>query len=166
MTYFSVRKKATAKVICVILLIIASVCGSFSALGFALRFVWRILMLLSLIAVVQISQKHLLSGYEYILDSRDEILLRNRLTIIRVQGKKRISLFTLSLRNMTDVIPQTKYKNLKKEYGKASARISFCPDIFPNEAYVLVFEINGEISFVTLQCDKEFAEELKLRAGV
>lgn len=166
MTYFSVRKKATAIVLGVLFLIIAIACGSFSALGFGIKSVWRILMLLALITVIQISQKHLISGYEYILDAKDDILTRNRLTVIRVQGQKRFSLFTLSLKNLTAVIRQTKYKNIKKEYGKPSARMSFCPDISPSEAYILLFEVNGELTTITLQCDEKFAKELRLRAGV
>ncbi len=166
MTYICLRRRGTAKVVCVLFFLLALLCGIFSSLEIGWRGIWQILMLASLVAVIQISQRYLLSGYEYILDPADEILKRNRMTIIRTQGKKRFSVLTLNLKNMTAVIPYTKSKNLKEEYGHLSSRMNFCADMFPAESYILLFETNGELSSVRIQCGEDFASELKLRAGV
>ena len=88
------------------------------------------------------------------------------MTIITTQGKKRFSVLTLNLKNMTAVIPYTKSKNLKEEYGHLSSRMNFCADMFPAESYILLFETNGELSSVRIQCGEDFASELKLRASV
>lgn len=166
MTYVCLRRRGTAKVLCVLLFILALLGGIFSSLAIGWRGIWQILMLASLVAIIQISQRYLLSGYEYILDPAEEILKRNRMTVIRTQGKKRFSVLTLNLKNMTAVIPYTKHQKLKEEYGQFSSRMNFCADMFPPESYLLIFEINGETSAVRIQCGEDFASELTLRAGV
>ncbi len=166
MIYYSERKRTTAMVLAVLLLVIAAVCGAFSALGWGWKGIWQIFMMACLVAMIQISQRYLLSGYEYILDPQEEILTYNRLTVIRIVGKRRTSVFTVPLATLCEVIPNRKRKALKAEYGTPSKRMDFCPDLFPPESYLLLFEVNGEMTAVRLQCDAAFAEELKKRAMV
>ena len=166
MTYVCLRQRATAKVCCLLLFAAALLTGIFSSLELGPKGIWQILMVASLVAIIQISQRYLLSGYEYILDPMEEILLHNRITVIRTQGKRRTSIFTVPLKNLTAVISYVKYKKLKEEYGEISERMNFCADMFPSESYLLLFEVNDKISAVRLQCGADFAEELKKRAGV
>ena len=44
--------------------------------------------------------------------------------------------------------------------------MNLCADMFPRESYILLFETNGELSAVRLQCSRDFADELSSRAGV
>ncbi len=166
MTYLCLRRRATAQVLCVLLFLLTLLFGILSSLNIGWRGIWQLLMLASLVAVIQISQRYLLSGYEYILDPADEILLRNRLTIVRTQGKKRFAVITLNLKNLTAVIPPIGTGALTEEYGKISARMNFCPDMFPSESVLLLFTVDDELSVIKLQCGEDFAEELRRRAGV
>lgn len=166
MTYVCPRTKGTAKVICVILLILATITGVFSSLGIGWRSIWQLIMFGSIVGVVYISQRYLLTGYEYILSSHGDILTRNRITVVRTQGKKRYQVVTLNLKNLTEVIPYIKYRDLREKYGTPSVRMSLCADMFPRESYILMFETNGELSSLRIQCDSTFAGELSARAGV
>lgn len=165
MKYTAVRQRKTASVLAGLLLVTALLCGSFGALGFGLRAVWQLLMMLCLVAVIQIGQRYLLSGYDYILDADEDLLHHNRLTIVRTVGKRRYSVFTLPLRSLTKVIPYCKTKALTAEYGRPTTRMSFCADMFPRESYLLLFEVNDTLSVIRIQCDSAFAEVLRSRAG-
>lgn len=166
MTYICPRTRGTAKVVCLLLFVLATVAGAFSSLGIGWRGIWQLIMFGAIVAVVYVSQRFLLTGYEYILDPHDEIFSHNRITVIRTQGKKRIQVVTLSLKNLTGVIPYMKYRDLCKKYGRPSVRMSLCADMFPKDSFILLFETNGELSAVRLQCCKDFADELSSRAGV
>ena len=163
MTYLSVRKRNTATVVSILLLVAAAACGVISGLGFGFKSLWQILMMACLVALIQISQRYLLSGYEYILDPLDEILTHNRLTVIRTVGKRRTSVFTMPLASLTAVMPYVSLKALIEEKGRPAQRMDFCPDLFPPESYWLLFEAYGEMTAVRLQCDAAFADELKKR---
>jgi len=166
MIYRSVRKKRTAVVLAVMLLVIATACGCFSSFGWGWTGVWQILMLAGIVAVIQVGQRYLLSGYEYIVDPLEDLLSYNRLTVIRTVGERRTSVFIEPLGGLVGVIPYRKTKALTAEYGRPVRRMDFCPDLFPAESYLLLFEVNGELSVVRLQCDAAFAEELRKRQGV
>ena len=131
-----------------------------------IRGIWEISAMLLGVVAIQISQKHLFSSYEYIIDPSDEIIYRNRITVIRVAGQKRTSLFTLGLASLCAVEPYRERKKLKKEFNCPKVRYSYCTDILPKESYVLVFENDGETAFVRIQCDNDFASELQKRMGV
>lgn len=166
MTYVCPRTRGTAKVVCVLLLILATVTGVFSSIGIGWRGIWQLIMFGAIVGVVYVSQRYLLTGYEYILDPHEEIFSHNRITVVRTQGKKRIQVVTLSLKNLTAVIPYMKYSELKEKYGRPSARMSLCADMFPRESYILLFEANGELSAVRIQCDGEFSAVIASRAGI
>ncbi len=166
MTYICTRRKSTAKTICILLFISAAIFAVFSALKIGYRGIWEMLLAASGIGIIQISQKYLLAGYEYILDPEESLYGRNRMTVIKVQGKKRISLIQLNLKNLTEVIPYSKLSVIKDKYGSISEKMSFCADMFPKETYLMLFEINGDLSVVRIQCEKTFADILNQRAGI
>lgn len=166
MTYICTCRKSTAKTICTLLFISATVFAVFSALKIGYRGIWEMLLAASGIGIIQISQKYLLAGYEYILDPEESLSVRNRMTVIKVQGKKRISLIQLNLKNLTEVIPYTKLSVIKENYGNISEKMSFCADMFPKNTYLMLFEVNGKLSVVRIQCEKEFADILNQIAGI
>lgn len=166
MTYCAQRKKNTAIIFCVLFFILAAACGVLSALGIGWRSVWQILLAACLVTVIQITQRYLLSGYEYILDPLDEINVYNRITVIRVQGERRTSVFTVPLTNLTAVERYCGMKKLKAKYGRISAKMNFCPDMRPKESYAMMFEVNGVLTAVRIQCGADFASELEKRMGV
>lgn len=137
-----------------------------STLDFLFRGVFEVIALACAVTVIQIVQKYILSYYEYILDPSDELLTYNRITVIQVIGKRRTSLYTAPLSNLTDVIPYKKMKTVEKEYGKIGKKMSFCPDMFPKESCLLVFEDGEELSIIRLQCGGEFMSALNERKGV
>lgn len=165
MIYTAIRQRKTATVAAAILLIAALLCGSFGALGWGWRSLWQLMMLICLVAVIQIGQRYLLSGYDYILDADEDVLRYNRLTIVRTVGKRRTSVYTVPLRSLVAVIPYRKTKKVVAEYGVLSSRLSFCADMFPKESQLLLFETNGELTLLRLQCDEAFAEALRSRGG-
>jgi hypothetical protein len=166
MIYRSQRQTKAALVLTVLLLAVAAVCGVISGLGFGWKSLWQILMMGALVAVIQITQRYLLSDYEYILDPIEDVLTHNRLTVIRIVGERRTSVFTVPLSSLTEVIPYRKGESLKETYGTPAQRMDFCPDLFPSGSYLLLFESNGDLTAVRLQCDAAFAEELKKRKMV
>lgn len=165
MIYTALRRRKTATVAAALLLFAALLCGSFGALGIGFRALWQLLMLICLVAVIQIGQRYLLSGYDYILDPDEDLLRYNRLTIVRTVGKRRTSVYTVPLRSLVAVIPYRKTKKVVEEYGRLSVRMSFCPDMFPRDSQLLLFETNGELTLLRLQCDEAFAEALRARSG-
>ena len=137
-----------------------------ATLNFFIRGIFEVLALACAVTVIQIAQKNLMSYYEYILDPSDELTTYNRLTVIQVVGKRRTSLFTAPLSNLTEVIPYKKMKLIEKEYGRIGKKMSFCPDIFPKESILLVFEEGEELSILRLQCGSEFMTALSERKGI
>ena len=166
MTYFSKRTKATATVLTVILFITAGICACLARLDFGYNGLFWVLTMAALVAMIQIAQRYLLAGYEYFLDPEEDLFRHNRLTVIRIVGNRRTSLFTTPLASLTRVIPYRKNRKVQAEFGKVSARMDFSADLFPAESYLLFFEIYGELTTVRLQCDAAFAEELTRRAGI
>ena len=161
-------KRSNGVVIIVTATLVTAILGfvTLASFGVLFRGIWEIAAMILGVAAIQVSQKHLFSYYEYITDPDDELLHRNRITVIRVAGRNRTSLFTLSLKGLVAVVPYKDRKKLKKEYGIPKARYSYCTDILPKESYILVFENGDESAFVRVQCDKDFAEMLENRMGV
>ena len=166
MKYICKRNNAVAVLLSASLVTAILVFISLASFGIWIRGIWETAAMIFAVAAIQISQKHLFSYFEYITDPDDEMIYRNRITVIRVAGKNRTSLFTLGLKNLSAVVPYKERKKLKEEYGTPKARYSYCTDIFPKESYILVFENNGEAVFMRIECDKDFISEIEKRMGV
>lgn len=166
MKYVCNRKNGVAVLITATLVTITLVFVALSSFGIWIRGIWETLAMIFAVAAIQVSQKHLFSSFEYITDPEDEIIYRNRITVIKVAGRNRTSLFTLGLKNLSAVVPYKDRKKLKKEYGAPKARYSYCTDIFPRESYILVFENGGDTVFVRIQCDSQFICGIERRMGV
>ena len=166
MKYVSVRKNSAAAFLTATFAVLALSSFAVSTTGWWIRSVFELISLVFIVVAIQISQKHLLSGYEYILDLEHELTLYNRLTVIRTVGKRRTSLFTVPLSSLSHIIPYKRMRRVEKEYGKIGTKLSFCSDIFPKESYLLVFEDENELTLVRLQCDPAFAEQIEKRIGI
>ena len=166
MKYVCKRENGAAVLICASLVVGILVTVTLASFNVWIRGIWELAAMLLAVAAIQVSQRNIFSSYEYIVDPDDELIYRNRITVIRTAGEKRTSLFTLGLNSLVAVIPYEDRKKLKKEYARPKSRYSYCTDIFPKESFILVFENDGESAFVRLQCGKCFAKELEKRMGV
>ena len=166
MKYVSVRKNKASACLVATLIVFALSSFAISRIDLWAKSMFELLMLIFLMAAIQISQRYLFSGYEYILDREDELTSYNRITVVRTVGKNRTSVFTLPLSSVSYVIPYKKARKIQKEYGRIGAKISFCPDIFPKESYQLVFENNDRLTLTRIECDSAFASEIEKRLGI
>lgn len=162
----SVRKNKASVFLIATFIVLALSFFALSRIDLWVKSIFELPVLIFLLAAIQISQKYLFSGYEYILDREDELTSYNRITIVRTVGKNRTSVFTLPLSAVSGIIPYKKTRKVKKEYGKIDAKISFCPDIFPKESYLLVFENNDKLTLMRIECDSAFADEIEKRLGI
>ncbi len=165
MKYTSIRKNGKALVLVFALGLSAFVCIALAVLGVWLRGLLEAAALLIGVAMIQIWQRHLITYYEYIIDPADEVTVRNRLTVVQVVGKRRTSLYTVPLSSLSAVTPYRKMRKVEREYGKIGKKMSFCTDISPKESYLLVFESEGVLTLLRLQCGAEFASALEERSG-
>lgn len=166
MKYTSISKNKKAIIVATLFGVLTVVLLVISTLNLFFRGIFEVLALACAVVVIQIAQRYLMSYYEYILDPSDELLTYNRLTVIQVVGKRKTSVFTAPLTNLTEVIPYTKMRNIEKEYGKIGKKMSFCPDIFPSESCLLIFEDCEELTMLRLQCGSEFMSALEERKGI
>ncbi len=165
MKYTSISKNKYAAMFATLFGTLTVVFIVVSTLDLFFRGIFEVLALACAVTVIQIVQRYLMSYYEYILDPSDELTTYNRLTVIQVVGKRKTSLFTIPLSNLTDVIPYKKMKTVEKEYGKIGKKMSFCPDMFPKESCLLIFEDGDELIILRLQCDVRFMFALEERKG-
>ena len=165
MKYVSISKNKYAAMFATLFGVLTVVFLVISTLDLFFRGVFEVIAIACAVTVIQIVQRYLMSYYEYILDTSDEILTYNRLTVIQVVGKRRTSVYTVPLAALTDVVPYKKMKTVEKEYGKIGKKMSFCPDMFPKESCLLIFEDGDELTILRLQCDVRFMFALEERKG-
>lgn len=163
MKYVCVRKNGVAALVCGTLSILVVAFVLLASFGVWIRGVLELAAMLIAVADIQISQRYLFSSYELILDPEEELLTRNRLTVIRVSGKNRTSLLTLPLTSLVGVEPYIKRKKLKERIGSVGKRYSFCTDMLPKKSYLLIFDFNDENTVIRVECDEAFASELEKR---
>ena len=166
MKYTSISKNKNAAIVATLFGVLTVVLLVISTLNLFFRGILEVLALASAVVVIQIAQRYLMSYYEYILDPSDELLTYNRLTVIQVVGKRKTSVFTAPLSNLSKVVSHTKMKNIEKEYGKIGKKMSFCPDINPKESCLLIFEEEDELTILRLQCGADFMTALEERKGI
>ena len=166
MSYTAIRKKATPMILGILLLIAAGVCGSLAALERDHGGLLQIMATACLCGMLLLGRRYFTSGYIYYLDSWEEITQHNRLTVVRTVKTYRVTALSESLSHLREVIPYCRYRRLKAQYGKPARCLDLSADLWPSESYWLLFETNGDLMAVRLQCDASFAEALKARAGV
>ena len=164
MIHFSKRKKMTAPLLTLALFLIAGACAVMASLGIGWRGAWYSLCIVTLVAAIQISQRYLLSGYEYRIDPAVPPVSA-RLTVVRHVGRMNpVSVLSLPLTALHGAIPYRKPSELRRDYGNV-VRMSYCADLFPAESYWLLFEAGEEMTAVRLQCGPDFIAALLTAAG-
>jgi hypothetical protein len=166
MKYVSLSKNKYAALFATIFSALTVVSIYLSTLGPFFGGIFGVLTLAGAVTVIQIVQRYLMTYYEYILDPADELLTYNRLTVIQVVGKRRTSVYTVPLAGLSAAIPYKKMKTVEKEYGKVGKKLSFCPDMFPKESCLLVFEDGSDLTLLRLQCGVEFTSAIEERKGI
>ncbi len=165
MKYVCKGQNGVAKLLTATFGILAVLCVSFALADIWYKSIFELLAMAFTVTAIQIAQRNILSQYEYILDCDADLLKYNRLTVIRIVGKRRTSIYTIPLSSLKSVVPYKRMGKIEKEMGKKAKKHSFCADIFPKESVVLIFEYDGEAVLIRLQCGEEFKKELEKRAG-
>ncbi len=129
--------------------------GSFSLLGLPIA-----------VVAIQLAQRYMLTSYVYRLTPSDELDVSNDLAVIKVQNNTEKTVCNLSLYEAKELVEIKSLRELEKRYGKVATAYNFCAEPFAQSAYWLIEEFNGSRIAVKLQCDEEFAQELRRRIGV
>ncbi|MDD6800450.1 MAG: hypothetical protein PUE85_08575 [Firmicutes bacterium] len=165
MTYIPERNNRAAVVIISVLFAVAA--GCFVATGFLTpKAVYQICLIVCLTLGIQLTQRYLLTSYEYMLNDENELAEHNDIVVIKKQGKKSTVLCNLSLNYAVLVSRDASVKELESKYGPIGVRFSFCPDLFPKKPYGLLIGFDGKKAWLKLQCDEKFAGEISRRIGL
>lgn len=142
----------------------AFLCLLFSFLFPSIRALWQVAAAGAAAAGIQLTQRYLLSAYEYILTPDEELAERNTLTIVRIQGNRRTVLGNLSLALPCDLEKDMTVRQIEKKHGRVGRIFNFLADIAPAHEYGLLVDFREEVILCRLQCSESFAEALRLRA--
>ena len=142
----------------------AFLCLLFGSVFTGIRAFWQIMAAGTAVAGIQLTQRYLLSAFEYILTPDDELAERNTLTVVRIQGKKRTVLGNLSLAFPCTLEKDLTVRQIEKKHGRVSRIFNFLADIAPAHEYGLLVEFREETVLCRLQCSEQFAEALRIRA--
>ena len=72
----------------------------------------------------------------------------------------------VSLYTRVALIPRMPLAELEKQYGRIGRLFNFCPNLAPDDAWMYVFEFNGEQHAILFEPDGEFLRQLRLRTEV
>ncbi len=164
MQYYPKRQNKHALLAVVLLYTLAVVCMIGSAAVNRYAALWQLASVGTAMAGIMLTNRFLLSNYLYILTPPDQLHVCNYFTVIRVLGKKRRTVAKIDLRTVRALVPASELKQmLKKRDGGRAARVSYCVDLFAENAWALLSD-DGERSVVVLmQCDPSFIKEIKTR---
>ena len=108
-------------------------------------------------AGVQITARFILSGYVYILDKTDFIILK-------ITGRKSSQMCNLPLESSIDILKKQKnFSDTESKFGKITVRKNFCQNMFSIKSYAYIFEYDEKKSAVIFDADKNFVKEMKRR---
>ena len=149
------KKDRPARMIClgcltfsVVSFYLATLSNAFTAFG-------QLLSVLSLLAVVWISSKFILTVYRYALEGD---LLHLSLT----QGKRIKNLGTLPLNEPFFLLTKEEWDKRKKEFP-LKERYSFCQNLVPEAPFYFLRPDEGKFILVVLEGDKTLFDPLKDR---
>ena len=126
--------------------------------------IFQFIGLTAAVAAILMIQKFCITTYLYCLTPPDQLHKSNKFTVIRTLGSRRTTLCKLNLNDCVALIPASRTdKTLKALSLKASERASFCPDLFPRNAYTLITEHDDEVLVVTFQCDEAYLMQIRSR---
>lgn len=159
MVYSPKRGNRNAFWASLILFIIAA--GSF--LGSAVLPYKAVLQVIAIICVtlgIQITQKYILTDYEYSFSqSTDDYgTTALTLTVVKIQGRRSTVMCNLNVNSRCSIVEAKPVKELEATYGKINFRYDFCVDMRPKTAYTVILDFRGDKAALKLQCDDDFAK--------
>jgi len=121
------------------------------------RLIYQLSGVVTATIAVQITTRFIISGYIYILDKTDFI-------IVRANGKKSVRVCNISLETAVGISESNKkFAEIEKQFGKIDARLNYCQNLFPDKTYSYIFDFNDKKTLIKFECDKFFIAEMKRR---
>ncbi|HHW23912.1 MAG TPA: hypothetical protein PK778_09170 [Bacillota bacterium] len=186
MRYVPPKKNNSAAVLSGILIFSAAVCLLLSGAPFMPRGILQIFFIAFAVAGIQITQRFVLTYYEYELLTRemsaglepaggDSVAVsmdgdepfdgRYDFSVIRVQGERRKTVCCLSCTTLVGVYAGDKKsrEEAEKKYGKPNLVYNFKRNLFDAREVCALFEFNGKLVEIRLECSESFEGMLRSR---
>ena len=164
-SYTPASKNKKALILTFLLFFCAAIC-LFAGQNLPYRGVWQFIGLGCLVLAIQITSRYLLTAFRYSLSPLDGLDEANDFTVERIQGNHTKVVANVSLYTHVALLPRQPMAELDKKVGKIGRLFNFCPTLFPDGAWVYVFEFNGEQHALLFEPDDEFLRQLRLRIEV
>jgi len=121
------------------------------------KIIYELSGVVTAMAAVQVTTRFIISGYIYILDKTDFI-------VVRADGKKSARVCDINLDAAIGISEKNKkFADIKKQFGKIKVRMNFCQNLFSDKSYSYIFEFNGKKTLIKFECDENFIAEMKKR---
>lgn len=164
MYFYPKRTNHHALISVVLLYLLAATCVVGIVLEKGSAIVWQVMGGTSALLAVLFTNRYLLTRYLYALTPIEDLHVKNALSIVRVMGKKRKILALVNLQSVKAFLPASELLDLLVKRGvKRFVKMSFCPDLFPENAWAIYTENGEEGAAVLIQCDQAMVSELKSR---
>jgi len=114
--------------------------------------------IISATAAAQVTTRFIISGYIYILDKTDFI-------VVKANGAKSTQVCNIPLGALEGIAEKGK-KNAEteKQFGKAQSKINYCQNLFSGRAYCCIFDFDDKKTLIKFEADEKFIAEMKKRA--
>lgn len=124
------------------------------------RALFQIIAVIGVTIGIQLTQKYLLTDYEYSFASNtnDYGETTVTLTVVRKQGKRSTVMCNLNVNPRCRIVDYQPAKKLEERYGRINFRYDFCVDICPKTAYSVILDFRDDKAVLKLQCDESFAK--------
>ena len=159
MTYQPKNSNHVAPVTTVILFAVGAV--SFLGSGFLpYKMLFELTAVLTVTLGIQLTQKYLLTTYEYRLNDLDTLHAHNDLIVVKKQGKRETVLCNLTLNAAVAAVRDESLGVIEKTYGKMGYRFHFFAELFPADRCGVILEFNGKRTLIRLQGNEDFYQAL------
>ncbi len=115
---------------------------------------------------IQLTTRYILTGYDYFLSDLTMLHESNVLRIEQTGGKNRKVVASLDLGTFVAFERRESLRIIQKKYGNIHRIFNYSPDLFSKSEYIYIFEFNGDLNMLILECSDEFVRQLKLRVDV
>lgn len=184
MRYIPPKLNNSAVVLSGLLVLSAAICLFLAGLPYMPRGVLHIFFIAFAVAGIQITQRFVLTFFEYELLPRatggvvnfgGEVLTadadespfdgRYDFSVIRVQGEHRKTVCSLSCMTLIDVYLDDKAsrEEAEKAHGKPSTIYNYKRNLFGARVVCCLFEFNGKLVEIRLECNESFESLLRSR---
>ena len=155
------RQNRHALVTVLLCIVLAALCfWAASVSGYRLPF--QIAGVAAAVTGIELAWRYLFCEYLYVLSPSDSG--RNDLAIVRVQGKKRVTVANFSLNEAIGIAHSSLPRAERDaQYGKPYFSADFTVDLFASDTFDLYLYFQNKTMRVRLQCDGTFAESVRSR---